>query len=268
MALAAAVCLCVCAEPRNNFRFAILGDRTGGAQPGVYEQVWREVSLLRPDFVINVGDTIEGGNDATAAAAEWESLRKLWNRYNLPQYFTPGNHDIWSADSRRIYEKATGRPASYGFNYQDAHFTVLDNSGSLNLSDAQMRFLADDLEKNKGRSPKFVLFHQPFWLIPLKFGSGEFPFHELVRKYGVNYVLSGHGHQFVRLERDGIVYIEAGSSGAKLKGEGFERGWFYLHILATVRGAKVEMEVKELDEPMGKGRRFNAEDWEGKRVAN
>jgi hypothetical protein len=25
------------------FRFCVLGDRTGEAQPGIYEQVWREV---------------------------------------------------------------------------------------------------------------------------------------------------------------------------------------------------------------------------------
>ena len=37
-------------EPKNDFRFAILGDRTGGAQPQVYGRVWREVDLLHPDL--------------------------------------------------------------------------------------------------------------------------------------------------------------------------------------------------------------------------
>src|SRR5690349_7636315 len=83
-------------EPKNDFRFSILGDRTGDADQRVYERVWRELDSLHPDFVINVGDTIQGGNDATAEA-EWQALRPLWNRYRYPQYFTPGNHDIWSA---------------------------------------------------------------------------------------------------------------------------------------------------------------------------
>ena len=245
-------------EPRNNFRFSILGDRTGDAEPQVYEQVWHDLDQLHPDFVINVGDTIQGGNDATAEA-EWRALRPLWDRYKYQQFFTPGNHDIWSALSRKIYEKETGHPASYGFNYQAAHFTVLDNSETENLSDQQMEFLQRDLEQNKARDPKFVLFHRPFWLIPVKFQSSQFPFHQLIKKYGVRYVVSGHGHEFVRAVDDGIVYIEAGSSGGKLKGQNFAQGWFFGQIVTEVKGSKVEMTVKEVAGPMGKGRAFRAE---------
>ena len=125
--------------PRNDFRFSILGDRTGDAQPGVYEQVWRELDALHPDFVINVGDTIQGGNDATAAS-EWRALRPLWDRYRYPIYFTPGNHDIWSPASRAVYEQQTGHPAFYSFNYQNAHFTVLDNSQASDFSTDLRRF--------------------------------------------------------------------------------------------------------------------------------
>jgi predicted phosphodiesterase len=243
-------------EPRNDFRFSILGDRTGDAEPQVYERVWRDLDLLHPDFVVNVGDTIQGGNDATAEA-EWRALRPLWGRYQ--QFFTPGNHDIWSTASRGIYEKETGRPAFYGFNYQDAHFTVLDNSQTEDLSDQQMDFLRRDLEENKAREPKFVFFHKPFWLLPVKFQSSQFPFHQLVRKYGVRYVVSGHGHQYVRAVLDGTVYLEAGSSGAKLKGQGFDRGWFFGQIFTRVKGSKVEMTVHEVSAPVGQGRSFRAE---------
>jgi hypothetical protein len=72
-------------------------------------------------------------------------------------------------------------------------------------------------------------------------------------------VISGHGHQFVRAVDDGIVYLEAGSSGGKLKGQGFAQGWFFGQILTRVTGAKVEMTVKEVGEPMGKGRTFPVE---------
>src|SRR5579863_1559729 len=65
------------AEPvKNDFRFSILGDRTGDAQPGVYERIWNEMDAFHPDFVINVGDTIQGGNDGTAAS-EWRALRRF-----------------------------------------------------------------------------------------------------------------------------------------------------------------------------------------------
>jgi 3',5'-cyclic AMP phosphodiesterase CpdA len=225
----------------NDFHFCILGDRTGDAQPGVYERVWRYVEAQHPDFVINVGDTIQGGNDTTAEA-EWAALKPLWERYKVPFYFTPGNHDIWSPASRKIYEKETGHPASYGFDFENAHFTVLDNSQTEDLSDEQMQFLERDLAAHKDRDPKFVFFHKPFWLIPVKFQSAQFPFHQLAKKYGVRYVISGHGHQFLRLLDDGIVYIEAGSSGGKLKGEGSESGWFFGYTLVHVVGSKVEIQ--------------------------
>jgi len=232
-------------RPGNDFRFCILGDRTGDAQPGIYERVWQELDALHPDFVINAGDTIQGGNDATAEG-EWRVLRPLWARYKYPQYFTPGNHDIWSRESRRVFEKETGRPAYYGFDYQNAHFTVLDNSQTEDLSAEQMDFLEHDLAAHKDRDPKFVFFHKPFWLIPVTFKSTQFPFHQLIKKYGVGFVISGHGHQFLRLMNDGIVYIEAGSSGGRLKGEGVEKGWFFGQTLVRVNGSKVEMTTKPL----------------------
>jgi hypothetical protein len=244
----------------NDFCFSILGDRTGDADQRVYEQVWKDVDSLHPDFVINVGDTIQGGNDATADS-EWRALRLLWRRYSYAVYFTPGNHDIWSAASRTVFEKETGRPAAYGFNYKNAHFTVLDNSQTENLSGEQMEFLAHDLAENKDRDPKFVFFHKPFWLIPVTFQSGDFPFHQLIRKYGVRYVIGGHGHQFVRLVQDGVVYLEAPSSGGQLKGQGFMQGWFFGQVFTCVKGPRVDMLVKEVQGPMGKGNSFKAEDW-------
>jgi Icc protein len=242
VAAAAVLLAFAAAKPsRNVFRFCILGDRTGDAQSGIYERVWRDVDAQHPDFVINVGDTIQGGNDATAES-EWAALKPLWAHNKFPFYFTPGNHDIWSPASRKIYEKATGHPASYGFDFENAHFTVLDNSQTEDLSDEQMRFLESDLVAHGDRDPKFVFFHKPFWLIPVKFQSAQFPFHQLVKKFGVRYVISGHGHQFLRLLDDGIVYLEAGSSGGKLKGEGFEKGWFFGYTLVHVVGDKVEIQ--------------------------
>src|SRR5262252_4110744 len=104
--------------PANDFHFAIVGDRTGTAIPGIYERIWREIGRAKPDFAINVGDTIEGTKDELAES-EWRELRPIWSRYGFPFYFTPGNHDIWSQKSLEIYKKETGRPNYYSFNYQN-----------------------------------------------------------------------------------------------------------------------------------------------------
>jgi 3',5'-cyclic AMP phosphodiesterase CpdA len=254
------------AETPNDFHFSIIGDRTGGAQPGIYGRVWREVDLLHPDFVINVGDTIQGGNDGTAAA-EWAELQPIREAYGYPWYFVAGNHDIWSAASEKIYQKETGRPAYYSFDYQNAHFTVLDNSRTEELSAEQLAYLDKDLSANRARSPKFVFFHRPYWALYLKMRSGAFPLHEIARKHGVNFIISGHAHFFMRMERDGIVYLGVGSSGASMErgrnsGLGFADGWFYHHVWVRVRGSAAQFTVKELDAPAGRGRMFRAEDWD------
>jgi len=251
-------------EPNNDFRFSILGDRTGGAQPEVYGRVWREVDLQHPDFIINVGDTIQGGNDARAPA-EWADVRRVWERYeHFPLYLTPGNHDIWSSRSQALYEEQTGYPPYYSFNYQDAHFTVLDNSRTADLSAEQLDFLEKDLQENQERSPKFVLFHRPFWISLLRRGDTSFRLHQLALKYGVGCIISGHGHQFVRMVADGVAYMEVGSSGGVMSGTQFSQGWFYQHVWARVKGANVYLTVKELDGVRGRGRSFRAEDWDQK----
>lgn len=265
--LGGVVALRAVTEPKNDFRFSILGDRTGGAQPQIYGRVWREIDLMHPDFVINVGDTIQGGGDAEAPG-QWQELRPLFQRYShYPLYFTPGNHDVFSDTSRDLYVKESGRAPQYSFNYQDAHFTVLDNSRTTDLTQEQLDFLTRDLEANKDKNPKFIFFHKPYWIPILKLGSSDFPLHKVALKYGVQHIISGHGHQFVRMVRDGIAYMEVGSSGgnmtAALKlGHGFKEGRFYHHVWGRVKGSKVDMTVKEIDGIKGAGRMFKAEQWD------
>lgn len=250
--------------PGGDFEFAIVGDRTGGAQPGVYEQVWREIAAVRPEFAVTIGDTIEGGHDGTAES-EWRRLRPIWLRFHAPVYFTPGNHDIWSPVSRRIYIEQSGRPAHYSFDHGGAHFTILDNSGSFNLAASEIEFLTTDLERNRGRSLKFVFFHQPFWLLPLKLQNSDFAFHQLMRQFHVQYVIGGHVHQFARMERDGVTYVMAGSAGGHLRGHDpirdFNAGWFYQWLRVRVAGSRASITIQELGPPFGKGRKIPIEDW-------
>lgn len=257
------------AGPVNDFHFAIVGDRAGAPEPTIYGRVWREVDLLRPDFVMNVGDSIQGGDDA-AAEAQWGEFRTIREKYKqYPFFMTPGNHDVWSELSRRLYERESGRPSHYSFDHGNMHVTVLDNAhGEVGLSAAELSFLEQDLAANSSKSPKLVMFHKPFWIEALAAG-GDFPLHRLAVKYGVNYVVSGHGHRFLHTSRDGVRYMEVGSSGGSMRGklvrgEGFAQGCFYHFVWAHVSGPAVRFVVKELPPPAGMGRMFPAEDWDEK----
>ncbi len=268
-----ALLLCVPLWPAsatNNFRFAIVGDRTGGPVQGVYAQVWREVEGFRPDFVINVGDTIQGTDDETAEA-QWKEIRTFLSKFNrFPFYLVPGNHDVWSGRSLKLFEREAGRPLPYSFDYQNAHFVVLDNSRDALFGDDEMRFLDADLARNRERSPKFIFFHDSFWLLFLKAGNRAFPVHTLAKQYGAGYVVSGHGHQLIRMVEEGVTYLEVGSSGARLgeprrPDEGFDAGAFYQHVQVQVKGGQATFTVKEADPPYGRGRSLDLSPWDKSR---
>ena len=80
----------------NEFQFVIIGDRTGGANAqGTFNLAVDQLNLLQPEFVINVGDAIEGYSDDKAKLnAEWDEFDRMVEKLNMPFFRTPGNHDI------------------------------------------------------------------------------------------------------------------------------------------------------------------------------
>jgi len=247
---------------QTSFGFAILGDRTGGAQPGVYEQAWQEVAAERPAFVVATGDTIEGLNDA-AAAAQWQEVERIlqpYSRFRL--YAVPGNHDIWSEASEILYQRHTERPPHYSFDYENAHFTILDDSRSDELPAGELSFLENDLKAHAAQPLKFVFLHRPSWLINVAVQNPNFALHQLARKYGVQYVIAGHIHQLLHFELQGVTYVSMASSGGHLRASGeYGDGWFFGHVLVEVNATKVGFKIEELKPPHGQGRVTRLTDW-------
>lgn len=259
----AAGLLCVgIAADGQTFRFAIMGDRTGEAAPGVFEEAWREVNADRPDFVVNIGDTIQGGEDSKTAS-EWQHIRELMAPYRrLRLFYTPGNHDVWSDASAAAYQKFTGRPLHYSFDYEQAHFAVLDNSRTEQLSTGEIAFLKVDLEAHSKQPVKFIFFHRPWWVVKVLLQDPDFSLHKLAKQYGVQYVICGHIHEMLHFEMDGVTYLSMASAGGHLRNpKTYEKGWFFAHSLVTVRGNQIEMQIKELAPPFGRSRVTTPQDW-------
>jgi 3',5'-cyclic-AMP phosphodiesterase len=250
------------APATGTLRFAILGDRTGETQPGVYEQVWKEVADESPGFVLSVGDTIEGMNDATAEA-EWRKVAQILRPFRrYPLYLVPGNHDIWSSVSQRLFQQHAAHAPHYAFDYGPAHFTVLDNSRSDELGAEELVFLEADLKAHAGQPLKIVISHRPSWIIDLALQNPNFALHQLARRYGVRYVVAGHLHQMLRLELEGVTYISMASSGGHLRlSRVYEDGWFFGHALVEVRGRNVDFQIREAGAPRGQGRITRLTDW-------
>jgi hypothetical protein len=250
------------ASELGSFRFVILGDRTGEAVPGVYEHAWQAAAAGHPAFVVSVGDTIEGLHDATAPT-EWlevERILKPYQRY--PLYLAPGNHDIWSAASERLFRQYAAHPPHYSFDYGQAHFTILDNSRSEEFSAGELVFLEQDLKAHRAQPVKFIFSHRPSWLLGVALQNPNLALHQLARQYGVQYVIAGHVHQMLRLDFQGVTYISMPSSGGHLRASGkYADGWFFGHALVEVRGKDIDFQIEELKAPHGQGRVTKPVDW-------
>jgi 3',5'-cyclic-AMP phosphodiesterase len=250
------------ARAQDAFQFVLLGDRTGSVQPGVYERVWRLVAEEKPSFVLSVGDSIEGTNDATAEA-EWREFIQILQPFKkISLYLAPGNHDVWSTSSERLYERYSGHPLHYSFDYKQAHFTVLDNSRSDELAPGELAFLEADLKAHAAQPLKIIVSHRPSWLINAALGNPDFPLHRLAKQYGVRYVVAGHVHQILHIELDGVTYLSLPSAGGHLRLSGaYQDGWFFGYSLVRAEGVRLKIQVKEAPANQGEGRVTQLADW-------
>jgi predicted MPP superfamily phosphohydrolase len=232
--------------PAADFHFVILGDRTGEAQPGIYEQLWKNAAAENPSFIITVGDTIQGLDDKTAET-EWREAQQIFVK-QITLYLTAGNHDIWSDLSEKLFRKYSGHPPHYSFDYDQAHFTILDNSRADQFSAAELAWLEADLRAHEKQPLKFVVSHRPSWIVDVLLKNPHDPVHQLAKKYGVQYVISGHVHQMIHSNFEGVEYLSMPSAGGHLRASmKYEDGWFFAHTLVEVTGLEAHFQIKELN---------------------
>ena len=112
----------------HEFQFLIIGDRTGGANAeGTFALAVDQINLLQPEFVINVGDVIEGYSDDKAELnAEWDEVDAMLEKLDMPFFRTPGNHDIANEVAQEVWLERYGA-SRYQFVYKDVLFVVLDS---------------------------------------------------------------------------------------------------------------------------------------------
>jgi hypothetical protein len=219
-----------------SIHFAVIGDRTGSHQSGVYEEILAEIQRLRPELAVTVGDAVEGYTDDTVKLnTEWNEYKGLFKDFTAPVYFTPGNHDILSDAQQEFFRTHVAQPY-YSFDYKKLHFIILQNTRwekSSDLPSAQINWLIDDLQKNQGAHKTFVFMHKPFWYATTALGQPD-TLHALFKKYHVSAVFTGHFHRYFSGSYDGIIYTGIGSSGGETE-EG-PTGIMYHFCWVTVDG--------------------------------
>jgi len=110
----------------DNFQFVVVADRTGGYRPGVFDRAMDKINLLQPEFVMCVGDLIEGYSaDETELNAQWDELDSMVDKLQMPFFYTVGNHDISNNRMRDMWHSRNGRDY-YHFVYKDVLFLSLN----------------------------------------------------------------------------------------------------------------------------------------------
>ncbi|UCF94956.1 MAG: metallophosphoesterase [Desulfobacterales bacterium] len=110
------------------FQFAVVGDRTGGSNPeGIFTRAMDQLNLLQPEFVISVGDLVEGyTEDRAKAAAEWDEVDGIIKTLEMPFFYVPGNHDLGNDAMKQVWLERRGA-TYYHFIYRDVLFLVFNS---------------------------------------------------------------------------------------------------------------------------------------------
>lgn len=247
-----AVSPAVAAERSDAVRFVVWGD-SQFANMGVFERLVHETELLRPDFVIQVGDLINGYTpDKDILYEEWRVYKAQTEALTVPFYPVPGNHDVVTPESEVIYGEIWGTDKYYySFDYGPAHMIVLDSFWQEEhdrIMPWQLEWLRADLEayaeKHGGigseeldRKAIFLFMHSPIWRYDTRPGGEDWKaMHEILKPYPVKMVFGGHTHEYVWEEHDGIEYVVLNSSGSSPQNERGGRFFSQIHISVTEEG--------------------------------
>ncbi len=210
----------------NNFQFAIVADRTGGTRPGVFDAAVEKLNLLKPEFVMCIGDLVQGENsDLIELNAQWDEFDALVNKLQMPFFYVPGNHDISYGKYEpmaKVWKKRLGA-SYYYFVYRDILFLCVntEDTATATISDAQLEYFKEVLKHNKNVRWTLVFMHKP--CVPTDARAVTRPVSSTVKKWDEiesllarrpYTVFAGHYHKYKKTKRCGRRYYNLATTGA------------------------------------------------------
>ncbi len=118
------------------FTFAVIGDLHSGEREGIFAIAVEQLNLLRPEFVLSVGDLVDGGiEDTVELKNQFDHFDERAAKLKSPFFHVVGNHDITNTVMQQYWEKRYGK-RYYHFVYNNVLFLVLDSE---DYSEERMR---------------------------------------------------------------------------------------------------------------------------------
>ena len=219
----------------DSFQFAIIGDLTGGMRPGVLEDATAKLNLLQPEFVMCIGDLVEGNADTEAELdAQWDEFNAIIAPLTMPFFRVPGNHDVSNSDSGKQVWKRRHGPLFYHFVYREILFLCLnsDDDALAHFGEEQLLYVEKTLAEYANVKWTLLFFHKPVWNQSRESGWERIESALAERPYTV---FAGHTHEYLKYDRKGRDYFVLGTTGGGQAHAGRVAGEFDHIVWVTFR---------------------------------
>ena len=215
-------------DPEAPVFFAVIGDYGSDLLPEA--AVAGLIAERAPEFIITVGDN--NYYDGAASTID-RNIGKYYHAFIAPYhgiygpgadrnrfYPSPGNHDwnLGNLDAYTGFFRLPGNERYYDFRRGPVHFFAINSDYHEPDGTAADSVQGAWLEQGLATSDapfKVVYFHHPPYSSGYHRGSEymRWPF----RAWGADLVLTGHDHNYERLQVDDMIYIVDGCGGAALR---------------------------------------------------
>jgi hypothetical protein len=226
-----------------SYRFLVLGDLTGGQVPGIFDLAIDRINDLAPDFVITVGDIVEGyTNSREEATTQWNDFGKSISRLEMPFFVTAGNHDITNEMLVEEWQKRWGY-LHYSFYAGKALFIVMNYYETNGFSNDQVDYVLSALNSHQQGDPVFLFIHDGFW--KLKNRNGFATLQEAFNKHNITF-FCGHEHRYQHRNINGQNhYMLAGLASGNIRG--YNIGEYYNLMQISVNTNRVRIANIDLE---------------------
>ena len=224
------------------FTFVIIPDRTGNERPGVFADAVKKANMLQPDFIITVGDIIQGPTHIKRQSPahlreQWKELLSITEKSAAPFFYVAGNHDISrtrpgfpraNEDSSMVWKEFAGNNTYYSFIYKDVLFICLNimegrdsRAVQVGITEEQAKWAIDVLNKHTDVRWTMVFLHAPSaWNNPI-YAKIE----EVLRKRKYT-SFAGDWHHYIKFKRYDQNHYVLATAGGVSQLRGIEYGEF------------------------------------------